>query len=329
MSVEPITEEEVDRPLIKPLRYPDIWEYRQKIVASHWTVESVDDLGDDDKRTWDTLTDDEKHYFRYIFAFFAHFDQIVGDNLMDNFLNEITVSEIKSFLVQQCAQEDIHNVAYAEQLTILFNGKELKELANAIYEWKSISDMAEWTRQWMDRKFPLGQRLVGFAIVEGIFFQCQFVSLQLLRERSKLIGITAVNEYIMRDEAMHCDFAAYLYRRHIINKLDVGVIFKMVETAVKLVDAFIAEALNGKKINNINSELMHDTIRHFANGLCHRLGYESPWPEIKNPYPELKKMELSAYTKTNFFEKEPTQYHEIIEKNALSIKKIDEASFYW
>lgn len=48
--------------------------------------------------------------------------------------------------------------------------------------------------------FPLGERVVAFAAVEGIFFSGSFASIFWLKKRGLMPGLTFSNELISRDE---------------------------------------------------------------------------------------------------------------------------------
>jgi ribonucleoside-diphosphate reductase subunit M2 len=69
VEVEPILAENPSRFVLFPIKYDSIWEMYKKEVASFWTADEIDlsiDLGD-----WEKLTNDEKHFIKYVLAFFA------------------------------------------------------------------------------------------------------------------------------------------------------------------------------------------------------------------------------------------------------------------
>ena len=66
---EPLLIENPKRFVILPIEYSDIWDMYKKSLASFWTVEEVD-LSQDFKH-WEKLSDDEKHFIKYVLAFFA------------------------------------------------------------------------------------------------------------------------------------------------------------------------------------------------------------------------------------------------------------------
>jgi ribonucleotide reductase beta subunit family protein with ferritin-like domain len=69
VQVEPLLEENPHRFVLLPIKYNEIWEMYKKQVASFWTAEEIDlfqDLFD-----WEKLNDNERHFIKYVLAFFA------------------------------------------------------------------------------------------------------------------------------------------------------------------------------------------------------------------------------------------------------------------
>ena len=68
-EIEPILQDNNQRFVLFPIKYNDIWEMYKKQVASFWTAEEIDlfqDLND-----WEKLNESEKHFIKYVLAFFA------------------------------------------------------------------------------------------------------------------------------------------------------------------------------------------------------------------------------------------------------------------
>ena len=65
--------------------------------------------------------------------------------------------------------------------------------------------------KWISNSGRFAERLVAFAVVEGIFFSGSFCAIFWLKKRGLMPGLTFSNELISRDEGMHCDFACLLY----------------------------------------------------------------------------------------------------------------------
>lgn len=80
---EPLLQDNPNRFVLFPLKFPDIWKFYKKSVASFWTVEEVD-LGND-LVDWEKLNSQEKQFISHVLAFFAASDGIVGENLVERF----------------------------------------------------------------------------------------------------------------------------------------------------------------------------------------------------------------------------------------------------
>ena len=100
----------IKRYTLFPIKYPDVFNYYKKAVAAFWTVEEIDMNKDLDH--WDTLNDNERNFISMILAFFAGSDGIVIENLVERFLNDIDIPEVRSFYTFQAAVESIHSEMY-------------------------------------------------------------------------------------------------------------------------------------------------------------------------------------------------------------------------
>ena len=80
-------------------------------MACFWTVDEID-LGTD-KKDWDKLKEDEKHFIKHVLAFFAASDGIVLENLASRFMTEIQIPEARCFYGFQMMMENIHSETYS------------------------------------------------------------------------------------------------------------------------------------------------------------------------------------------------------------------------
>ena len=79
-----------------PIVHRDMWDMYKQAVASFWTVEEVP-LSQDVIDWKEKLTPDERHFVKYVLAFFAGSDGIVMENLQMNFGVEVTAPEARQF----------------------------------------------------------------------------------------------------------------------------------------------------------------------------------------------------------------------------------------
>ena len=299
---EPLLTENPNRFVLFPIEHYDIWEMYKKEEASFWTAEEIDlnqDISD-----WKKLNDGERHFISHVLAFFAASDGIVNENLAVNFMKEVQYPEAKCFYGFQIMMENIHSETYSLLIdTYIKNPKEKNRLLNALETVPCVKKKGEWAIKWIESD-DFVERLIAFAVVEGIFFSGSFCSIFWLKKRGLMPGLSFSNELISRDEGMHCDFACLLYTKYIKNKLSKERIYHLIEDAVKIEQEFVVDSLPVDLIG-MNSKLMSQYIEFVADRLLIALGY----PKIYNSTNPFDFMEMiSLQGKTNFFEKRVGEY---------------------
>lgn len=304
MTPEPILEDNPNRYTIFPIQYGDLWQLYQRHIASFWTSGDID--YEADSADWSKLNSDEKKFILNVLAFFAGSDGIVLENIMGNFSQEVQIPEARSFYAIQSAIETIHSEVYSQLIETFGETREQKlELFHAIQTLPCVEKKAKWAMSYMDpNNASFAQRLVGFAVVEGIFFSGSFCAVFWFKSRNLLVKTLGTsNELISRDEALHCEFAVCLYS-HLVNKLSQKEIEDIVRPAVEIEYEFICDSLNCPLIG-MNSELMKQYIEYVADRLIFQLGYTKIY-DVSNPFDFMDQISLDG--KTNFFEKRVTEY---------------------
>lgn len=186
-----------NRFVIFPIQHHDIWEYYKKAEASFWTAEEID-LSQDIIHWENKLTENERYFIKHILAFFAASDGIVNENLAENFLGEVQYPEAKFFYGFQVAIENIHSETYSLLIdTYIKDEKEKDFLFNALDNIESIKKKGEWALKWIESD-SFVERLIAFAVVEGIFFSGAFCSIFWLKKRGLMPGLSFSNELISR-----------------------------------------------------------------------------------------------------------------------------------
>lgn len=302
LKPEPLLQEQRNRFVLFPIQNDLVWEMYKKHVASFWTAEEID-LGDDLK-DWKKLSDNERHFIKYVLAFFAASDGIVLENLVERFMTEVKSPEVRCFYAFQGAMENIHSETYSLLIdTYIKDTTEKNNLLNAMDTVPSVQKKAHWAMKWMSAEAPYAQRLVAFAAVEGIFFSGSFCAIFWLKKRGLMPGLTFSNELISRDEGLHTDFACLLYKQ-IINKLDESTVHAIITDAVACEKEFICEALPVSLIG-MNDALMGQYIEFVADRLIYELGYDKIYG-TPNPFDWMEMISLTG--KTNFFERRVGEY---------------------
>ena len=309
---EPMLLPTMNRFTIFPIEHENLWALYKKAQMSNWTAEEIDVSGD--MEDWKTLSDNEKHFIKYILAFFAGSDGIVFENINNNFADEVQLTEARSFYAYQCHNEMVHGETYSKLIDkYIRDGKEKKALFEAIMGVKSIKEKAAWAMKWFDKSRPFAERLLAFACVEGIFFSGSFCAIFWLKKRGLLPGLCFSNELISRDEGLHLEFAIELFKL-LKNKPSEEIVHNVVREAVTIEKSFILEALPCSLIG-MNAEKMSNYIEYVADRLLKQAGFNKIW-NTQNPFDFMENISLDG--KTNFFEKRVGDYGKIDDSTNLT-----------
>ena len=286
-----------------PIQDQTVWKMYKKQVECFWRCEEVDLSKDIDD--WQSLTDNEQYFISMILAFFAASDGIVLENLAVRFMSDVQLSEARAFYGFQIAMENIHSEMYSLLIeTYIKDNQQKQHLFSALENFPCIKSKADWASKWInDKRSSFATRLVAFACVEGIFFSGAFCSIYWLKKRGLMPGLTFSNELISRDEALHTEFAVYLYST-LSKKLKKDKIYEIIKEAVEIEKEFISNALSCRLIG-MNSVLMSQYIEFVADRLVSQLGYD-PIYKSSNPFDFMEMISIEG--KTNFFEKRVGEY---------------------
>lgn len=299
--MELLLQENKERFVLLPIKYPKVWEMYKLHEASFWTAEEID--LSPDLKDWEKLSSDEQHFIKHVLAFFAASDGIVNENLAVNFMREVQLPEARCFYGFQIMIENIHSETYSLLIdTYIKDVAEKNYLFNAMETVPCVQKKAEWALKWINNG-SFAERLVAFAAVEGIFFSGSFCSIFWLKKRGLMPGLSFSNELISRDEGLHCDFACLLYSM-LENKLSEERVKEIIIDAVVNEHEFVTDALPVSLIG-MNSKLMCQYIEFVADRLLVALGYSKIY-NVTNPFDFMETISLQG--KTNFFEKRVGEY---------------------
>jgi ribonucleoside-diphosphate reductase beta chain len=294
-----------DRFVLFPIKYHQVWEMYKKHMAVFWTAEELDlvpDLID-----WETkLNNDERFFISNILAFFAASDGIVNENLAIRFMKDVQIPEARAFYGFQIAMENIHSETYSLLIdTYIKDPKEKDKLFHAASNMPCVAKKAQWAINWIGSKKSFAHRLIAFAAIEGIFFSGSFCSIYWLKKRGLMAGLCTSNEFISRDEGLHCQFAVLMHS--MLDKeeqISLEEITAIITEAVEIEKEFILEALPVSLIG-MNKESMSQYIEFVADHWLQQLGAPKKY-NTKNPFDWMELISLEG--KTNFFEKRVSEY---------------------
>ncbi|CAG8718531.1 19066_t:CDS:2 [Dentiscutata erythropus] len=307
MSLEPLSEGELAKKYRK---------YHKLLEGLLWTAQEVDIS--QDRRDWDfKMSPEERHFIKFQIAFFVRADIDVLNNLDENFGDEIDCLEARCYITTQKYQECVHIEGYNLQTETLLDEKSLQEVLKAFQSWDAVARMRAWVLKWFDRVVPIEHRLIAFAAVEGVLFSASFASLQWLRERKHLPGVTTFNTFIARDEGVHTLFTCLLVRSYLRKKPPQHIAEKIFSSAVETLDGFVDASLPAS-LRDMNPDSLKRYVCFQADCVLKTMGYRGMYNGT-NPFPFMDKLTLNEYSKLNFFETQVTQYQTVVSPGAARL----------
>ena len=307
---------------IFPIQYEEIWDRYKIHVQSFWTPEEVS--FQDDLRDLQKLTAGEKHFINHVLAFFANSEAMINENLASRFYKEILIPEARCFMTMQMLNESIHAEVYGLQIETYVDEQEEKDrLFEAIENIPCINKKAVWINKWMSGDQNLLVRLIGFGLVEGLFFAGSFCAIYYFRKRGLMPGLSLSNDWIARDEGMHFSFSALMFKT-LKDKYNNGTLTDSVLLDVNLVtgdvsqeefEIIVHEAVEFEKefvkdalpvgLIGMNSDLMCQYIEAVADVIATMFGFQKVF-NTENPFDFMRALDVQGVT--NFFEKRVTEY---------------------
>lgn len=324
---DPIKEQKIEPFLVKnnqryvmfPIEHKDIYNLYETHEKTIWLANDIDisqDLPD-----WYKLDNGSKKLIKQILAFFAASDGIIMENISANFASEIQSSEARLYYAVQNYMEGVHGLVYSKLIeTYIKDDDEKDRLFRAIETMPEISAKAKWAEKWITRRYNFATRLLAFAIVEGLFFSSAFAFIYYIAEKRIMPALCMSNEFIARDEGLHVNFAAHLYKNHIVNKLTQEEVNNLIYEAVEIEKEFVRKTI-AEPLLGMNADMMIQYVEYVANRLMNQFGYITKFADVKCPFPFMDKIGLQ--NQTSFFDTRVSDY----QRNNTVAKKNAELKF--
>lgn len=308
------------RDYYKPFDYPQFFTHYEEHEKMHWIPSEVplfEDIID-----WETkLNGWEKEFLTQIFRFFTQMDVDVGAGYLEKFSNIFKYPEIRMMIASFAAREATHQHAYA----LLIDTLGLPESDFKIF--KEIPEMMEkhnYLEQFNTKDFDprdpekiknlLKCMAVYSGFTEGLQLFGSFCVLMNFQRLGKMIGMTTIVDWSIRDEHKHVEGMTDLFREicseypHIWNKDLKQEIYNICEEMLNLEYKFLDLIFDsGKdKIELINREETKQYVTFIADQRLKQLGLKQKY-KVENPFIWMNQI-IEGINHVNFFERRVTDY---------------------
>jgi ribonucleotide reductase beta subunit family protein with ferritin-like domain len=295
----------------KPFSYPWAVEVATQHEQLHW-LETEAKL-QDDVTQWKSgkLSESEKNHITQILRLFTQTDVAVGTNYIENYLPKFKNNEIRAMLSSFVNREFVHQRSYA----LLNDTLGLPEDEfSAFAEVPAMMDKLDFMAD-MDVHSHSGLALAVARSVlnEGMSLFSAFAMLLNYQRYGKMKGMCEIVEWSIRDESMHCEGMAKLFRvfceehPRIVTDDFKKAIYQMFRDAIKLEDKVIDIAFSMGDVEGLTAKEVKQYIRYIADRRLTQLGLKPNWNVKENPLEWLDWI-VNGDSFKNFFEGTVTDY---------------------
>ncbi len=295
----------------KPFYFPWAVDFVQKHEKVHWIEDEVD--LSEDVTDWKAgrMTEVEKDFVTNVLRLFTQSDVAVGQNYYDQFIPKFKNNEIRNMLGSFASREGIHQRAYALLNETL--GLPDEEF-HAFLEYKEMADKVDFMMDSnTNTKRGMALALAKSVMNEGVSLFASFIMLLNFQRFGKMKGCGKIVEWSVRDESMHVEGIAHLFRAFCSENASIvdndlkKEIYEMSSKVVDLEDKFIDLAYKMGEPQGLPKEDVKNYIRYIADRRLLQLGLKTTVKVKENPIAWLEWI-LNAADHTNFFENRVTEY---------------------
>jgi glutaredoxin 3 len=289
----------------KPLRYPQAEEYRLQSEDIHWIVKEVEmtkDLED-----YKGASFEEQEFIKNILSIFTQSDFNVAAGYLP-LINKIKNNEVRGMLTSFMAREFIHQEGYAHLNESLgFPDSYYTDFLEHQETLSKDSYMAETVFE------SFGLKLAKGILLEGISLFGSFIMLKNFERVGKYLGMCTINEWSLRDESLHVEGNAWLFRTWCrenpkeVNDSFKKHIYTMAREIVDIEKKFIDFAFGTYTPPMLTKEEVKDYIEYIADRRLLQLGLKPNFGRKINPLPWMDELNNGS-SLANFFEKRVTDY---------------------
>ena len=290
----------------KPLKYPQAEDFRLQSEDIHWIVKEVEMTKD--VEDYKSASVEEQEFIKNILSIFTQSDFNVAAGYLP-LLNKVQNNEIRGMLTSFMAREFIHQEGYAHL-------NESLGFPDSYYtDFLEHKETLEKDTYMADDIFKdnFGLSLAKGILLEGISLFGSFIMLKNFERHGKYLGTCTINEWSLRDESLHVEGNAWLFRTWCSeNPEEVHDTFKrhiysMAREIVELENAFIDFAFGSYNPTDLDKGQVKAYIKYIADRRLTQLGLKANYEVGENPLPWMDELNNGS-SHANFFEKRVTDY---------------------
>jgi len=289
----------------KPFSYEWAEAYRKQSEDLHWVTDEVE--MSKDVEDYKKASEQERTFIRNILSIFTQSDFNVANNYLP-LINEIKNNEVRGMLTSFMCREFEHQKGYAYL-------NESLGFPDSYYTdfLKHQETLAKDAYMRMPTHGNFGLKLAKGILLEGISLFGSFIMLKNFERVGKYLGMCTVNEWSLRDESLHVEGNAKLFRvwceenpNQVTDEFKAN-IYNMAREIVAMEQEFISFAFADYEPPNLDIADLMRYIEFIADRRLVQLGLKPNYEIEENPLAWMDELNNGS-SFANFFEKRVTDY---------------------
>lgn len=289
----------------KPFIYQWAEDYRQESENMHWITDEVEMVKD--VEDFKSASEDERTFIKNILSIFTQSDFKVGTFYQEKLIPHIKNNEIKGMLSSFACREYEHMRGYSHLNESL--GLPESYFTDFLEHRETLAKNRYMSTTDSDN---FGYLIAKQVLTEGISLFGSFTMLKNFERYGKYMGTCKINEWSLRDETLHIEGNAKLFRTwasenptEIHNHFKHG-LYEMAREIVKLEEDFIDFAFDSFTIEGITADEVKTYIQFMADRRLLQLGLKANY-KVDNPLPWMDELSNGSSLQ-NFFEGKSSDY---------------------
>ena len=299
--------------------YPDIYAFWKKQLDAFWTPDEIP-LHNDIK-DFNSLSPREKLVLSHIVYFFVHVEIAIQDSYICYYSLFFQPPIVRLMINVFAFMESIHSQAYQtiqEVLSIASDDcREFLDYPSIIAKMNYFKTLPKPHNDTIEgRQNFLVWMAYSSAFNEGVQLFTSFAVLLNFQRYKKMCGLGQLVTFSIRDETLHVDGIANVFRRIITEQPELWTqevqdkIYKIADDVVKMEDNFIDEVFSGGDIPGLTKEEMKGYIRQTTNDRLEQLTLAPRYKLEKEEYLSWMATMING-NHVNFFEQRPSNYRRL------------------
>ena len=313
--------------------YPEAVDFMNKQQAIFWPHFEVK-VAKDKQDILVNMTESERHGTIETLRLFSKYENIIGDEFWLNFVMKKfpRAADIQPMAAMFGAMELAVHLNFYKTLNEEL-GIANDDFYNSYKEDDELKQRIEYLKTVLHQEDDL-RALGGFTFGEGAILYTSFAFLKHFQSqgKNKLLNVVSGINFSARDENLHAEAAAWLFRTLKKEKIEAGLlneeyldkleadIYESAKTVLEHEKLIIKKIFSKGKIEGITETQLEHFAKSRINKCLRELGYKNLWEVDYNPIAEWFYRGINGYQMQDFFSSQGNQYQRNWDANSFKWK---------